>query len=1093
MSGCRDDQKVKYMVGSFVGKALTWWNSQTHTRGREADLGMSWEDFKTLTKEEFCPSNEMQKLETELWNQAMVRVGHAAYTDRFHELARLVPYLIAGTLTDEAIRNGSIKKNLKKRRNGGEPEPSVAVNGGQGLRNNGNLAHGSAFVLGVEEACQDPNIRTGMFTLNNHYATTLFDSGVYYSFVSTTFIPLQGIKPSDLGFCYEIKIASGHLLEINKVLRVLGERLEEKARHLMSAKAKEQKQEEIFVVRDFLETRLEHEVHLGLILELLNEEKLYDKFSKCEFWLREVQFLGHVINEDGIDVDRSKIEAVKNREAFRTPSEVCSFIGLAGYYRRFIKNFYKIAKSLTILTQKKVRYASRRLKIHEKNYTIHNLELGTVVFTLKIWRHYLYGTKSVIYTDHKSLQHIFSQKELNMRQHRCIELFCDYDYEVRYHPGKANVVVDAEEVSDKSTRLQKGLDKMIKCRDDGALYYMDRIWVCLKGGLRTLIIDESYKSMYSIHPGADKMNYDLRDMYWWSRMKKVIVVYVSRYLTCLKVNAKYQRLSGLLQQPEITEWKWERIAMDFITKLPRTSSRHDIIWVIMNRLTKFSHFLPMHEDYKMDRLARLYLNKISMQEAFETKLDLSTTYHPQIDGQSERTIQTLDDMLRACVLDFEGKVREGQLIGPELVQETTEKIPQIKDRLKADSPAEEVETEPNVWDDGSEDVNPFGEGKPRYCDRRYHLRRNDHAVVRDDPIRIMGLEIKIPEFIGKVHPDDFINRLSTVERVFDVRDIPDKLKVKLMAIKLRQHASLWRDHVNNRQRIEGKSKVMTWEKMTKLLKAKFLPKNHHQEAFLDYHNLSQRNMMVEEVINKFDKLCMRSLKVKKQIKAKSKGTTSRFTPPTRTAPPTTPKATTPTSLAACNTRKHVNNAPRCYKCSGLGHYARNCLNLKILAFIPDDADPIYDIDAEPKLDKPGNELVYPDRGEALVIQRVLNVDVSKFVDDSLWLRNNIFRTKCTSKGKICDMIIDGGSCENVVSTYMVEKLGMKIEDYPKSYQLTWFKKWNTVKVSKRCLVQFSIGKNYKDELWCEVIPLDVAHIQLGHPWQFYRKTKHKGF
>ncbi|GKA44713.1 reverse transcriptase domain-containing protein [Tanacetum coccineum] len=350
------------------------------------------------------------------------------------------------------------------------------------------------------------------------------------------------------------------------------------------------------------------------------------------------------------------------------------------------------------------------------------------------------------------------------------------------------------------------------------------------------------------------------------------------------------------------------------------------------------------------------------------------------------------------------------------------------------------------------------------------------------------MKIEIPEFTDKVHPDDFIDWLSTVERVFDVRDIPDKLKVILVAIKLRQHASLWWDHVNKRRQIEGKSKVETWEKMKKLMKAKFLPENHRQEAFLDYHNMSQQNMTMEEVINDFDKLRMRcdvveeeeqvvawflgvlkpeivdivslqpywtytdvcrlALKVEKQIKAKSKGSTShfnsRFTLPTRTAPPTTPKtapkATTPTTSAAGNTRERVDNAPHCYKCSGLGHYARDCSNLKTLAFVPDDVGSIYDTDAEPELDEPGDELVYPDRGEALVIQRVLNVAVSKSVDDNSWLRNNIFRTKCTSKGKICDMIIDGGSYENVVSTYMVEKLGMKTEDHPELYQLTWLKK-----------------------------------------------------
>ncbi|GJV07676.1 putative reverse transcriptase domain-containing protein [Tanacetum coccineum] len=330
-----------------------------------------------------------------------------------------------------------------------------------------------------------------------------------------------------------------------------------------------------------------------------------------------------------------------------------------------------------------------------------------------------------------------------MRQRRWIELFSDYDCEIRYHPGKANVVADAltaqKEASDESAGLQRGVDEMIELRNDGALYYLDRIWVPLKGDVRTLIMDEAHKSKYSMY-------YDLRDRYWWPGMKKDIVVYVSRCLTCLK--AEHQRSSGLLQQPEIPEWKWEGIAMDFVTKLPRTSSGHDTIWVIVDRLTKSAHFLPMREDYKMDRLARLYLNEIvarhgvpisiisdrdsrftsrfwqSMQEALGTRLDMSTAYHPQTDGQSERTIQTLEDMLRACVLDFEGswdvhlplvefsynnsyhssvrcapfealygrkcrspimwaEIGEGHLIGPELVQETTEKISQIKDRLKA--------------------------------------------------------------------------------------------------------------------------------------------------------------------------------------------------------------------------------------------------------------------------------------------------------------------------------------------------------------------------------------------------------------------------
>ncbi|GJR61079.1 putative reverse transcriptase domain-containing protein [Tanacetum coccineum] len=239
--------------------------------------------------------------------------------------------------------------------------------------------------------------------------------------------------------------------------------------------------------------------NLKLILELLKKEELYAKFSKCEFWLSKVQFLGHVVDSEGIHVNPAKIEPIKDWASPKTLIEICQFLALAGSYRRFIKGFLKVAKPITKLTQKNVRfnwsekaeaafqllkqklcsapilalpegsenfmvycdasrkglgavfmqrekvipYASRQLKIHEKNYTTHDLELGAIVFALKMWRHYLYGTKCIVFTDHKSLQHILDQKELNMRQRRWLELLMDYDCDIRYHLGKANVVADA--------------------------------------------------------------------------------------------------------------------------------------------------------------------------------------------------------------------------------------------------------------------------------------------------------------------------------------------------------------------------------------------------------------------------------------------------------------------------------------------------------------------------------------------------------------------------------------------------------------------------------------------------------------------------
>ncbi|GJT24450.1 putative reverse transcriptase domain-containing protein [Tanacetum coccineum] len=327
---------------------------------------------------------------------------------------------------------------------------------------------------------------------------------------------------------------------------------------------------------------------------------------------------------------------------------------------------------------KVIAYASRQLKKHDKNYTTHDLELGAVVFILKIWRHYLYGTKSVIYTDHKSLLYTFDQKELNMRQRQWIELLSDYECEIRYHPGKVNVVAYALSRKERlkprrdlkaPTKWLRGLERHFEQRDDGEIYFFNHIWIPSVGDVRKLIMDEAHTSRYSVHSGVDMMYYDLRDLYWWPGMKRDIAEYVCRCLTCSKIKAEHQKPLGFLQQSEILEWKWEKITMDFITKLPKSSSGHDTIWVVVDRLTKSAHFLPIREDYKTEKLAKIYTNEIvarhgvpvsiisdrdgrftsnlwqAFQKALVTRLDMSTAYHPQTNSQSERTIQTLEDML----------------------------------------------------------------------------------------------------------------------------------------------------------------------------------------------------------------------------------------------------------------------------------------------------------------------------------------------------------------------------------------------------------------------------------------------------------------
>nr|GEY73407.1 putative reverse transcriptase domain-containing protein [Tanacetum cinerariifolium] len=748
---CTEANNVVFAVATFQDRALTWWNSQVATLGIEAVTKKTWAEMKVMMTEEFCPLEEIQRMECELWNLRVKEMDISSYTTSFNELVILCPGMMVHTLMEKKVKAIAEREADNKKRkwenfqggssSGGGNSNSVECNimetvqlsvinvGRSGTkleivgRRSG--ARGQAYALRDGDQNLGPNVVTGTFLLNNRYARVLFYSGSDKIFVNINFSHLIDIEPFKVDHSYEVELADGRVVSTNTILRgctlnlvnhlfeielmpielgtfdviirmdwlilhdvviVCGKkevhvplkkrmlavkgydcvpRLKvvscmkvkkyvDRGSYLFVAQVikkepAERRLEDVPIICKFPDVFLEdlpglppprqvefeielvpgaalvarapyrlapsemkelakqlqelsdkgfirpsssliddlfdqlqgssvyskidlrsgyhqlhvrendipitsglnkeeHEEHLRIILELLQKEKLYAKFSKCEFWLDSVKFVGHMINSQGVHVDPAKVEAIKSWTALKSPTEVRQFLGLAGYYRR------------------------------------------------------LWSCVDAVREGH----HIRISR-------RWIELLSDYDCEIRYHLGKANVIADALSrkerenplrvrslvLTDHKDLMQQILKAQVKSLKEGNVqkedlgrrqkqifkicingirYHDKRIWLPLHEGLKDLIMHEPHKSKYSIHPGSTKMHQDLRKLYWWPNMKAGIATYVGKCLTCAKVKAEHLKPSGLLQQPKIPKWKWENVTMDFVTGLPRTPSGYDLIW-----------------------------------------------------------------------------------------------------------------------------------------------------------------------------------------------------------------------------------------------------------------------------------------------------------------------------------------------------------------------------------------------------------------------------------------------------------------------------------------------------------------------------------
>nr|GEW04899.1 putative reverse transcriptase domain-containing protein [Tanacetum cinerariifolium] len=662
ISECVEGKKVKFATATLYGQALTWWNTQVANLGREVANERPWTEVKQMMTDEFCPTKEVQRLEDELRHLKLRDMNIAAYTERFNELALLCPNVVANEKKKVELYIKGFPEIIKGETNSSRPAMlNEAVRMAHALMEQKIQAKNERIAEGIKRKWENNN--QGNNNNNNSH-----NRGSDKSFVDIKFSHLIDIKPVILNSSYEVELADGKLVSTNSVLRSCTLNLLDHLFdiYLMPIELEVHvpyKNKTLVVKSDSSVSRLKVISCIKAIKYIERGSQLFiTQVTEKEPVKKKLQDMPVILNFPKVFPDdlpglapprqvEFKIELIPDaapvaRAPYRlAPSELKELsdqlkdLSEKGFIRPSsspwgapvlfvkkkdrsfrmcinygelnkltVKNRYPLPRiddlfdqlqGLSVYSKIDLRSGYHQLLIREEDITI-------TAFRTRLWRRYLYDTKSTMYTDHKSLQYILDEKELNMRQRRWIELLSDYDYEIHYHPGKGNVVADATEAMK---------EENVKADNLG----------------RDMIMHESHKSKYSIHPGSEKMYQDLKNLYWWPNMKADIATF-------------------------------EKITMDFVSGFPRTPSGYDSILVIVDRLTKSTHFVLMKKTDSIEKLAQQYLKEIvcrhgvpmsiisdrdslftsifwkTLQEALGTQLNLSIAYHPKMNGQRERTI-----------------------------------------------------------------------------------------------------------------------------------------------------------------------------------------------------------------------------------------------------------------------------------------------------------------------------------------------------------------------------------------------------------------------------------------------------------------------